>query len=77
MLQTPFLVQVLIPKHGASQIDKMMTTLKESSKWISTNKRNSAERLSDVDIGLVESPVNGNWLARITKLGAENKLFTI
>ncbi len=44
MLQTPFLVQVLIPKHGASQIDDMMTMLKENSKWISTNKRNSAEK---------------------------------
>jgi ribosomal protein S7 len=44
MLQTPFLVQVIIPKHGASQIDDMMTTFKENSKWISTNKRNSAEK---------------------------------
>ncbi len=44
MLQTPFLVQVLIPKHGASQIDNMMTMLKENSTWISTNKRNSAEK---------------------------------
>jgi hypothetical protein len=44
MLMKPFLVQVLIPKHKASQIDKMMTTLKETSKWISTNKRNSAEK---------------------------------
>ncbi len=44
MLQTPFLVQVLIPKHGASQINNMMTMLKESSKWISTNKINSAEK---------------------------------
>ncbi len=42
MLQTPFLVQVLIPKHGASQIKDMMTTL---SKWISTNNRNSAEKM--------------------------------
>jgi hypothetical protein len=45
MLQTPFLVQVLIPKHRASQINNMMTTPKESSKWISTNKRNSAEKM--------------------------------
>ncbi len=44
MLQTPFLIQVIIPKYGASQIDDMMTTLKENSKWISTNKRNSAEK---------------------------------
>jgi hypothetical protein len=44
MLQTPFLVQVLILKHGSSQINSMMTTLKENSKWISTNKRNSAEK---------------------------------
>jgi hypothetical protein len=44
MLQTSFLVQVLIPKHGASQINDMMPTLKENSKWISTNKRNSAEK---------------------------------
>ncbi len=44
MLQTPFLVLVLIPKHGASQIDNMMTMFKENSKWISTNKRNSAEK---------------------------------
>jgi hypothetical protein len=44
MLQTPFLVQVLIPKHEASQINNMMTMLKENSKWISTNKRNSAEK---------------------------------
>jgi hypothetical protein len=43
-LKTPFLVQVLIPKYGASQINDMMTTLKENSKWISTNKRNSAEK---------------------------------
>jgi hypothetical protein len=52
VLVKPSLVQVLIPKHKASQIDKMMTTLKETSKWISTNIRNSAEkpmskRLSD------------------------------
>jgi hypothetical protein len=40
----PFSVQVLVPKHKASHIDKMMTTLKETSKWISTNKRNSAEK---------------------------------
>ncbi len=32
MLQTPFSVQVLILKHGASQINDMMTTLKENSK---------------------------------------------
>jgi hypothetical protein len=38
MLQTPFLVQVLITKHRASQINDMMTMLKENSKWISTNK---------------------------------------
>ncbi len=44
MLQTPFLVQVLILKHGAFQINNMMTTLKENSKWMSTNKRNSAEK---------------------------------
>jgi hypothetical protein len=44
MLQTPFLVQVLFPKHGASQINNMMTILKDNSKWISTNKRNSAEK---------------------------------
>ncbi len=44
MLQTPFLVQVLIHKHRASQINNMMTMLKENSKWISINKRNSAEK---------------------------------
>jgi hypothetical protein len=44
MLQTPFLVQVLIPKLRASQINNMMTTLKENSQWISTNKRNSTEK---------------------------------
>jgi hypothetical protein len=44
MLMTPFTVQVLIPKHNTSQIDNMITTLKETSKWISTNKRTSAEK---------------------------------
>ncbi len=44
MLQTDLLVQVLIPKHEASQINDMMTTLKENSKWISTNKKNLAEK---------------------------------
>jgi hypothetical protein len=44
MLMKPFSIQVLILKHKASQIDKMMTTSKETSKWISTNKRNSTEK---------------------------------
>jgi hypothetical protein len=38
MLMTAFLVQVLVPKHKNFQIDTLMTTLKQSSMWISTNK---------------------------------------
>jgi hypothetical protein len=38
MLMTAFLVQVLVPKHKNIQIDTLMTMLKQSSMWISTNK---------------------------------------
>jgi hypothetical protein len=44
MLMTAFLVQVLVPKHKNFQIDTLMTTLKQSSMWISTNKNLSAEK---------------------------------
>ncbi len=44
MLMTAFLVQVLLPKHKNFQIDTLMTTLKEISMWISTNKNLSAEK---------------------------------
>ncbi len=39
MLMTAFLVHVLVPKHKYFQIDTLMTTLKQSSMWISTNKK--------------------------------------
>ncbi len=39
MLMTAFLVQVLVPKHKNFQIDTLMTMLKQSSMWISTNKK--------------------------------------
>jgi hypothetical protein len=39
MLLNPFLVQVLLPAHKTLQIDALMNTLKESSMWISTNKK--------------------------------------
>jgi hypothetical protein len=44
MLMTPFSVQVLFPKLKNSQIHKMMTTLKETSKRISNNEKLSAEK---------------------------------
>jgi hypothetical protein len=40
----PFLVQVLLPAHKKLKIDALMNTLKESSSWISTNKKLSAEK---------------------------------
>jgi hypothetical protein len=39
MLMTAFLVQVLVPKHKNFHIDTLMTTLKQSSMWISTDKK--------------------------------------
>jgi hypothetical protein len=39
MLMNSFLVQVLLPAHTKLQIDALMNTLKESSMWISTNKK--------------------------------------
>jgi hypothetical protein len=44
MLMTACLVQALLPKHKNFQIDTLMTTLKQSSMWISTNKKFSAEK---------------------------------
>jgi hypothetical protein len=44
MLMTAFLVQILVPKHKNFQIDTLMTTLKQSSILISTNKKLSAEK---------------------------------
>jgi hypothetical protein len=41
---TAFLFQVSLPKHKTFQIDNLMNTLKESSTWISTNKKLSAEK---------------------------------
>jgi hypothetical protein len=42
MLMTAFLVHVIVPKHKNFQINTLMTTLKQSSMWISTNKKLSA-----------------------------------
>jgi hypothetical protein len=44
MLMIAFLVQVLVPKHKNFQIDTFMTTLKQSSMWISNNDKLSAEK---------------------------------
>jgi hypothetical protein len=44
MLMTAFLVQILVPKHKNFQIDTLMTTMKQSSMWISTNKKLSAKK---------------------------------
>ncbi len=44
MLMNHFLVQILVPAHKNLQIDALMNTLKESSMWISTNKKLSAEK---------------------------------
>jgi hypothetical protein len=44
MLMNPFSVQLLLPAHKKLQIDASMNTLKESSMWISTNKKLSAEK---------------------------------
>jgi hypothetical protein len=44
MLMTAFLVQVSVPKHKNFQINTLITTLKQSSMWISTNKKLSAEK---------------------------------
>jgi hypothetical protein len=44
ILMTAFLGQVLVPKHKNFQIETLMTTLKQSSMWISTNKKLSAEK---------------------------------
>jgi hypothetical protein len=44
ILINPFLVQVLLLAHKKLQIDALMNTLKESSMWISTNKKLSAEK---------------------------------
>ncbi len=46
MLMNPFLVQVLLPAHKKLQIDTLMNILKESSMWISTNKKNPPRNLS-------------------------------
>jgi hypothetical protein len=39
-----FSVQLLLPAHKKLQIDALMNTLKESSMWISTNEKLSAEK---------------------------------
>jgi hypothetical protein len=44
MLMNPFPVQVLLPSHKKLKIENLMNTLKESSMWISTNKKLSAEK---------------------------------
>jgi hypothetical protein len=44
MLMNPFSVQLLLPAHKKLQIDPLMNTSKESSMWISTNKKLSAEK---------------------------------
>ncbi len=44
MLMNLFSVQLLPPAHKKLQIDALMDTLKESSMWISTNKKLSAEK---------------------------------
>jgi hypothetical protein len=44
MLMNHFSVQLLHPAHKKLQIDALMNTLKESSMWISTNKKVSAEK---------------------------------
>jgi hypothetical protein len=44
MLMNPFLVQVFLPAHKKLQIDTMINTLKESSMWVSTNEKLSAEK---------------------------------
>ncbi len=46
MLMNSFLVQVLPPAHKKLQIDALMNALKESSMWISTNKKNPLRNLS-------------------------------
>ncbi len=46
MLQTPFLVQVLILKHRASQIDDMMTTLSQNQKKDQKSDLNYTQSLS-------------------------------
>jgi hypothetical protein len=60
MAMNTFLVQVLLPTHKKLQIDALMNTLKESSTWISTNKKLSAEkpiskRLADELTTIMES----------------------
>jgi hypothetical protein len=44
MLMNPFSVQLLLPAHKKLQIDALMNGLKESSMWISTNKKLSTEK---------------------------------
>ncbi len=44
MLMNPFSVQLLLPAFKKLQIDALMNTLKESSMWISTNKKFSTEK---------------------------------
>ncbi len=44
IMMNPFLVQALLPAHKKLQIDALMNTLKESSVWISTNQKLSAEK---------------------------------
>ncbi len=44
MLMNLFLVQVLLPAHKILLIDALMNTFKESSMWISTNEKLSAEK---------------------------------
>ncbi len=44
ILMNLFSVQVLLPAHKKLQIDTLMNTLKESSMWISTNKKLSTEK---------------------------------
>jgi hypothetical protein len=43
-LMNPFPVQLLLPAHKQLQSDALMNTLNESSMWISTNKKLSAEK---------------------------------
>ncbi len=67
MLMTAFSAQLLVPKHKNFPINTLMTMLKQSSMWISTNKKLSAEkpiskRLADILTMIMEfsTPHQGN-----------------
>ncbi len=70
MLMTAFLVQVLVTKHKNFQIDNLMTMLKQSSMWISTNKKFLPRNLYQNGLQMNLQPLfNAPHLIKETSIG--------